>query len=134
MTAARIVVLFDGVCNLCNAAVDFLIARDPRRRFVFGALQSEAARPLLRGAGLEQQQLESMLVIEGGRAYRRSTAALRIARALGGAWPLLYALVLVPPPLRDAVYDWLARRRYRWFGVRETCRIPTPEERVRFLA
>lgn len=133
---ARTVVLFDGVCNLCNAFVNFAIDRDPAGRLVFGALQSQAAEPLLAGAGLGASRPDSLVVIEsaGGACFVRSEAALRVARRLRAPWPLLAALAaLVPRSLRDAVYDRVARRRYRWFGRREACRIPTPELHARFL-
>ena len=121
LAAGGAVVLFDGVCNLCHASVLFVIDRDPRAHFAFAALQGEEA------------ELGSVLLVEGGRVYARSTAALRIARRLRGAWPLLSVLVVVPRPIRDAVYDWIARNRYRWFGRQEACRIPTPELRSRFV-
>jgi predicted DCC family thiol-disulfide oxidoreductase YuxK len=127
------VVLFDGVCNLCNASVNFIIDRDPAGHFKFAALQSEAASGMLAPCGPSGEALSSVVLLEEGRCYERSAAALRIARRLSGAWPLLYAFVVVPRPLRDAVYDWVARNRYRWFGKRDACRLPTPELRARFL-
>lgn len=127
------VVLFDGVCNLCNASVNFVIDRDPAGRFRFAALQSEAAAPLLARAGLAPDHLGSIVLVEEGRIYTRSTAALRIARRLSGAWPLLAVFLAVPRPLRDLAYDVIARHRYRWFGRAEACRVPTPELRTRFL-
>ena len=126
-------VLFDGVCNLCNAAVNFVIDRDPRGYFKFAALQSEEGRRLLERYGPDGEVLESLVVVEAGRVYRRSAAALRIARRLNGLWPVLYVLMLVPRPLRDAAYRFVARRRYRWFGRREACRVSTPELAERFL-
>jgi len=123
------VVLFDGVCNLCNGAVRFILARDPAGRFRFASLQSEFARRLLR----EDGRVETIVLLEAGKSYFRSTAALRIARGLRFPWPLLYAFVAVPRPLRDLAYDWVARHRYAWFGKRETCLVPTPEMRGRFL-
>ena len=130
----RTVVLFDGVCNLCNGFVTFLIDRDPGEKLVFAALQSEAGRRLLTSAGLPEDSLQSVVVIEAGKALTRSTAALRILRRLGGIWSLLALPGLaVPRPLRDYVYDWIARKRYGWFGRQELCRIPTPELRRRFL-
>jgi predicted DCC family thiol-disulfide oxidoreductase YuxK len=132
----RAYVLFDGVCNLCDASVLFIIDRDPAGHFAFAPLQSAEAEQLLaeRGEAGAGAALSSLLLVEGERVYRRSTAALRIARRLSGAWPLLYAFVVVPRPVRDAVYDWVARNRYRWFGRQEACRIPTPELRGRFLS
>lgn len=129
-------VLFDGVCNLCNASVNFVIDRDPSGYFKFASLQSEAARGHLARCGPAFTPTDppaSIVLIEGGACYRQSTAALRIARRLRGLWPLLYGFIIVPRPLRDAIYDWIARNRYRWFGRRDTCRIPTPELRDRFV-
>ena len=132
-TSVKAVILFDGVCNLCNASVNFVIDRDPGGHFVFSSLQSEAARPLLQRHRLAQNALDSIILIETDRAYTHSTAALRIARRLKGPWPLLYAFIVVPRPVRDAVYRVIARNRYRWFGKSETCRVPTPALRRRFL-
>ena len=128
------VVLFDGVCNLCNGFVQFVIARDPRARFRFGTLQSEAAARSLRRLGVQGRMPDSVVLIEDGHVYVRSTAALRIARGLRFPWPFAYALIAVPRPLRDWVYDVVARRRYRWFGKRDVCMAPTPELRDRFLS
>jgi predicted DCC family thiol-disulfide oxidoreductase YuxK len=94
-------------------------------------LQSDVARDLLRGAPADLP--DSIVLVEGKAVWVRSTAALRVARGIGLPWSLAYAFILVPRPLRDAVYDWIARHRYRWFGRRDTCRVPTPEERARFL-
>lgn len=128
------IVLFDGVCNLCNATVNFLIDCDPNGRFKFGALQSEAVEPFLERYGLQADRLESFVLIEDEQVYRRSEAALRIAWRLGGAWRLLYPFLLLPRPLRDAAYAWIAANRYRWFGKQEACRMPTPELKARFIA
>ncbi|CAN5908482.1 thiol-disulfide oxidoreductase DCC family protein [soil metagenome] len=128
------VLLFDGVCNLCNGAVLFVIDRDPEGYFRFAPLQSDFAQRLLDHHGCGEADLSSMVLLEEGRCYTRSTAALRIARRLPGLWPLLFAFIVVPRPVRDAVYDWIARNRYRWFGRTESCRIPTPALSGRFLA
>jgi predicted DCC family thiol-disulfide oxidoreductase YuxK len=133
------VVLFDGHCNLCNGAVDFIIRRDPKGRFRFASLQSDAARELLAARGLEAPELDggaqdTVLLVTPHAVYDRSTAALRVARRLSGAWPLAFWLLMpLPRALRDAVYRWVARHRLRWFGRRETCRMPSPEEAARFL-
>lgn len=126
-------ILFDGVCNLCNSSVNFIIDRDPDGYFQFAALQDEAARPILAQYSLSAEYTGSIVLVEDGQCYRQSEAALRIARHLQGAWPLLYHFILLPRPLRDTLYDWIARNRYRWFGKRDSCRIPTPELRMRFL-
>ena len=127
------IVLFDGVCNLCNWTVQFILRRDRRERFLFAPLQSEKGKELLQRHRLPPDQLDSIVLVESGRAFTSSSAALRIARGLPGLWPLLYAFIAVPRFIRDPVYGWIARNRYRWFGRRESCRIPRPEERSRFL-
>lgn len=128
------VVLFDGVCNLCNGAVNFIIDRDPSARFRFAALQSTQAAALLAPLGrVPEAEPQSFILVENGRVYERSSAALRVARKLPGAWKLFYAFVVIPTPIRDVVYRFIARNRYRWFGKAEACRMPTPELRARFL-
>lgn len=128
------VIFFDGVCNLCNSAVNFVIDHDPKRAFRFAALQSEAARNLLGPEKAKAQStLSTVLLVEGGLISTRSTAALRVARRLGFPWNALYIFTLVPTPLRDWVYNVVADHRYRWFGKRETCRVPTPELKRLFL-
>lgn len=129
----RSVVLFDGVCNLCNGMVRFIIKRDPHARFQFAALQSEVAMSLLRSIGAEEPQPDSVILVEGECMHARSTATLRIVRSLRFPWPLLYVLVILPRPLRDWMYDFVARNRHRWFGKRETCMMPTPDLESRFL-
>ena len=128
------VILFDGVCNLCNGFVQFVIARDPAGRFSFGALQSAAAQRLLAAMPAPAAPLpDSVILVEDGRLWMRSDAALLVARRLTFPWALAYAFIVVPRPLRDWVYDWVARNRYRWFGKRDVCMVPTPALRSRFL-
>jgi len=128
------ILLFDGVCNLCNGAVQFIIRRDPRWRFRFAALQSDAAKSVLQTAGADAGALpDSMVLIEDGRLYRRSSAALRVAKHLRFPWPLMRVFWIVPRPLRNWMYDFVARHRYRWFGRRDECMLPTPELQARFL-
>jgi predicted DCC family thiol-disulfide oxidoreductase YuxK len=128
-------VLFDGVCNLCNDLVRFVIARDPARRFRFAPLQSDAAQRLIQEAGGGIAATDSLVLIEAENAqlYVRSAAALRIARRLRWPWPLLYLFIVVPRPVRDWVYDVVARHRYQWFGKRDVCMTPTAETTGRFL-
>ncbi len=128
------VVLFDGVCNLCNGTVQFIIAHDPSAHFRFAALQSEAARRLLGETQMSGTLLDSVVLVENVRVYTRSTAVLRVARRLSFPWPLFFALIVVPRPLRDMVYELIARHRYAWFGRRDACMMPTPELRARFLS
>lgn len=128
------VVLFDGVCNLCNGIVRFVVARDPGAHFQFAPLGSEAAARVLRGAAMRDPLPDSLVLIEDRHAFTRSDAALRIARHLTFPWPIAYGLIVLPRGFRDRAYDVIARRRYRWFGRRETCMVPGPGVRERFLA
>ncbi|MCA9425451.1 MAG: thiol-disulfide oxidoreductase DCC family protein [Candidatus Omnitrophica bacterium] len=134
METEKPIILFDGVCNFCNSSVDFVIARDPKGIFRLGALQSEEAKPYLEKYEIDPDDLSSMALIEDGKLYRRSTAALRIARRLKQPWPLLYVFIVIPPFVRDFVYNWIAKNRYKWFGKMESCRMPTDELRERFLS
>lgn len=127
------VIVFDGVCHWCNAWVNFTLARDPHGKFKFGTLQSENAQQILKDLHLPADDFETFLLLERGRVFTKSTAALRVVRQLSGLWPLLYIGIVIPRPLRDAVYDYIARRRYRWMGKSETCRVPTQAERERFV-
>lgn len=127
------ILLFDGVCNLCSGTVRFVLARDCRHRIRFASLQSSVARDLLGRAGVPLDRLDTLVLLDGGSVYVRSDAALRIAGKLCRAWPLLRAFWIVPRPLRDLVYDWIARNRYRWFGRTDACWIPEAPVRDRFL-
>jgi predicted DCC family thiol-disulfide oxidoreductase YuxK len=127
------VVLFDGVCNLCNGFVRFIIERDPHGRFQFAPLQSNAATSLLSGHPDHTALPDSVVLVDEGGLYVKSTAALRVARGLRFPWPVFWVFVVVPRPVRDWVYDFVARHRYRWFGRRDVCMVPTPEVLGRFL-
>lgn len=127
------VLLFDGVCNLCNGFVQFVIKRDPKGKFRFAALQSEIGQTLLKKANMPTEELSTVVLYEDDKFYTHSSVPLRVVKKFGGAWPLLYGLVIVPKFIRDGIYDWIARNRYRWFGKRESCMIPTPELKSRFL-
>jgi predicted DCC family thiol-disulfide oxidoreductase YuxK len=127
------IILFDGVCNLCNGFVQFVIRQDAAHRFRFASLQSETARQLLADLPAAGQRVDSVVLIENGRYYHQSTAALRILRHLRGGWPLLYGFIVLPAFLRDGIYAWVARNRYRWFGQRQACMLPSPELQARFL-
>lgn len=127
------VIFFDGVCNFCNQSVQFVIRRDKRQYFRFAPLQSAYGEAMLRKHQLPVTELGTFLLWEEGRLFTRSTAALRVCRRLGGAWPILYAFIIVPAFLRNAVYDWVARNRYRWFGKRDTCMIPNAAQRALFI-
>ncbi|HWP90847.1 MAG TPA: thiol-disulfide oxidoreductase DCC family protein [Thermodesulfobacteriota bacterium] len=127
------IILFDGVCNFCSGIVLFTIRRDPEGIFKYAPLQSEAGQGLLRHFGLPTDDFNSFILVEGNKCYQKSTAILRIARRIEGLWPLLYLFVLFPRPVRDFIYDIVVKNRYKWFGKREECLIPTPEIRSRFL-
>ena len=125
------IVYFDGVCGLCNRFVDFLLRRDHRRQFRFAPLQGETAAARLR---VRPGIAPRTIVLEDDEGiWERSRAVLRILRRLGGVWSATRILLLVPAPVRDWMYDLIAQRRYAWFGQRESCRLPTPDERERFL-
>jgi predicted DCC family thiol-disulfide oxidoreductase YuxK len=139
MTARRkasrepIIVLIDGQCNLCHGISRFVIKRDPGARFRFASIQSEQGQRYLRQGNLSGNDLDTFVMIDAGNYYTKSTAALRLVRELKGLWPLLYGLRIVPLFIRDRVYDWVARGRYRWFGYNDRCLVPTEEIRKRFL-
>jgi predicted DCC family thiol-disulfide oxidoreductase YuxK len=125
--------LFDGVCNLCNSSVQFILLRDKKDRFRFASLQSDYGQNLLREHNLPTQSFNSLVLVENGKIYKKSTAALRIARKLKGLWPLLFAFIIIPPFIRNFVYDIIAKNRYRWFGKKEECMLPRPEWKQKFL-
>ena len=126
------IVLFDGVCNLCSYSVQFILARDPQALFKFASLQSEPGQALLKAHQLPTENFNSLVLIEQGQVYTGSTGALRIGRQLQGlGWLGLF--LRVPRGLRDAVYHWIARNRYRWFGKQDSCWLPTPARKARFL-
>ncbi|HEX2683375.1 MAG TPA: thiol-disulfide oxidoreductase DCC family protein [Ferruginibacter sp.] len=127
------VILFDGVCNFCNSAVNFTLKRNKKANILFAPLQSEAGQGLLKQYGLPLAEMRSFIFMEDGKAYNRSTAALRVCRHLRGGWPLCYGLIIVPKFIRDGIYNWIAKNRYKWFGVRQECMIPTPGIKARFL-
>ena len=127
------VLLFDGVCNLCNGSVQWVLRHDARAQFRFAALQSDTGQALLRRFGLDPAQLDTVVLVDGDRIFLRSDAPLEVARRLGGGWALLYIFKVLPRPLRNAVYDWVARHRYRWFGREESCMLPRLEWKGRFV-
>lgn len=127
------VVLFDGVCNLCAWAVQFIIERDPRGIFRFASLQSDTGRRLMAAHGLDPGQLDTFVLVEDGRAYTKSTAALKVSRHLSGLWPICHICIALPHFVRDPFYGFIAKNRYRWFGKKDSCLMPTPELRAKFL-
>ena len=127
------IILFDGVCNFCNGAVNFAIKRDKNKIFKFAPLQSEIGRTLIKQFNLPENDMRSFLLIENGKLYNKSTAALRVCRHLKGLWPLCYGLMIVPAFIRNAAYDLIAKNRYKWFGQKEECMVPAPDVKARFL-
>ena len=127
------ILLFDGVCNLCSETVQWVIRHDPAAKFRFASLQSDTGRALLQQHQLPTDELNTVVLIDGGKAFTRSDVPLQIFGKLGGAWPLLSVFRIVPGPLRNAVYDWIASNRYQWFGKKEACWLPTPALKSRFI-
>jgi predicted DCC family thiol-disulfide oxidoreductase YuxK len=124
------IIFFDGVCNLCNGFVDFLIRHDHKQRFLYASLQGETAATLLEQR--DRESLSTVVYYDQGTVTRKSRAVIKIFSELGGVWRLLAILRVVPPPLADSIYNLISRNRYRWFGKRESCRLPTPQERALF--
>ena len=127
------IILFDGVCNLCNGAVNFVIKRDPGNVFKFTPLQEKQGVLLLKKHAIDAQELDSIVLVENEKVYTKSSAALRIARKMSNLWPLFFVLLIIPSFIRDGVYDFIAKNRYKWFGKKEQCMIPTPGLREKFL-
>jgi predicted DCC family thiol-disulfide oxidoreductase YuxK len=132
-TGEHALILFDGVCNFCNSSVNIVLRRDKKDYFRFAPLQSPTGQEILRKNKMDPAGLESIVLVEKDKIYTRSVAALRVAKKLSGAWPLFYAFVIVPPFIRDIVYQFIAKNRYRWFGKKESCMIPTPDVRRKFV-
>lgn len=127
------IILFDGVCNLCNGAVQFVIKHDRNNKFQFAALQSAMGQQLLQQNNLPQQGFDSFVLIQGEKVFLKSTAALQVAKQLSGPIKLLYGFIIVPAFIRNAVYAFIAKNRYKWFGKKDSCMIPTPSLQSRFL-
>jgi predicted DCC family thiol-disulfide oxidoreductase YuxK len=127
------IILFDGVCNLCNGAVQFVIERDKNQRFRFASLQSKTGQEYQQKAGLSLDRIDTILLVENGQIYQKSTAALRIARHLNALWSIMYIFIIVPVFIRDGIYDFIAKNRYRWFGKQDSCWMPTPDLKSLFL-
>ncbi|MEI8110465.1 MAG: DUF393 domain-containing protein [Chitinophagia bacterium] len=127
-----LIILFDGLCNLCQSSVQFILKRDIKKQCYFIPLQSELAQSLIADSEYHIDSTRSIILIESGKWYFRSTAALRIARKLSGAWPLLYLFIMIPAFIRDWIYDWIANNRYRWWGKSKNCWLPTNEWKKRF--
>jgi len=125
-------ILFDGVCNWCVFWVQFIIHRDPGKIFHFASLQSSVGQKILNKLGLPGKDLNTMILVENDRFYTKSSAVLKITKSMNGFWPILFVFIIVPPGLRNLLYNFIARNRFRWFGRKETCLVPTPDIRDRF--
>tara|TARA_R110001583_G_scaffold77623_3_gene211209 strand:- start:12369 stop:12782 length:414 start_codon:yes stop_codon:yes gene_type:complete len=131
--SGKSIILFDGVCNLCNSSVNFIIKHDKKKKFIFTSLQSDATKEILLQFQTKKMNIDSILLIENGNIYEKSTAVLKISKHLNGGYKLLYALIIVPKFMRDFVYHKIAKNRYSWFGKKKNCMIPKKELKSRFL-
>ena len=129
----RLNILFDGVCNLCSGFVVFTIKRDPDAKFKFASLQSNESENFQKEFGIDPDNIKTMVLVENDNYYIKSDAVLRIFKHLDGMWFILYYLIYIPRPIRNFVYDLVANNRYRWFGKKDVCMLPTPELKKRFL-
>lgn len=127
------IILFDGICNLCNSSVNFIIKNDSKKHFLFASLQSDAAKEILLHFPSNNLNLNSILLIENGNIYEKSTAALKVSRYLNGGYKVLYAFIIIPKFIRDLVYNLIAKNRYKWFGKKDNCMIPNEIIKDQFL-
>jgi predicted DCC family thiol-disulfide oxidoreductase YuxK len=127
------IVLFDGVCNLCNSSVQFILKRDKKKQFRFASLQGKFGQEVLKNNNFSTVSLNTLILIEGDKIFTRSTGVLRMMKHLGSGWSLLYGFIIVPNFIRDAVYNWVSKNRYKWFGKKDECTIPTKELKERFF-
>ena len=132
-TQDKPIIFFDGVCNLCNSSVQFILKKDTNNVFLFSSLQSDAAKGILLQYNLENFDLSSIILVEKGIIYQKSTAILRIAKSLAGISKYAYVFIIVPKFIRDGVYSFIAKNRYKWFGKRDSCMLPTAALKLRFL-
>lgn len=131
--SSQSLIMFDGVCNLCNGFVNFIIVRDRENKFQFGSLQSPVVAGILKQHHYSTSDLSTVVLLENNKLYYQSTAVLKIARKLGGGWALLYGFIIIPRPIRDFIYNLVAKNRYKLFGRQDACMIPTPELRAKFV-
>ncbi len=127
------VVLFDGVCNLCNSSVNWIIDHDKKNEFRFASLQSEYGQRMVQQYNISGNYMDTVVLIKNDRAYLRSAAVLQVLRGIGGIYSLAMVFYIFPAFIRDVVYNFIAKNRYRWFGKQESCRIPTPELKAKFI-
>jgi predicted DCC family thiol-disulfide oxidoreductase YuxK len=133
-TSADPILLFDGVCHFCNQSVQFVICHDKQGKYKFAALQSSIGQELLKKYNLPTNDFSSFVLVKGNSCYTKSAAVLQVCLGLGGLWRILYLFIVTPKPLRDGIYNFVAKNRYKWFGKNKQCMIPTPEVRKRFLS
>ena len=140
MTDNNLIILFDGICNLCNSTVNFILKTDKNNIFKFSPLQSDAGERFLRKIYREQKYWknerfysDTIILFENGKFYTRSTAVLRIFKRFNGIWKILYIFIIIPSPIRNFIYNIISRNRYKWFGKRDKCMIPTEEEKSKFI-
>ena len=134
MNSVQHIILFDGVCNLCNNGVQFIIKKDKKNLFKFAPLQSELGEKLLNKYHIDTQNMDSFVYVQNDKAHIKSTAALKIAKELKRGWQLFYIFIIIPPFFRNWFYDFVAKNRYRWFGRKDSCMIPTTELKTKFLS
>jgi predicted DCC family thiol-disulfide oxidoreductase YuxK len=127
------VILFDGICNLCNSSVQYVLKYDAKKMFRFAALQSDAGQALLNKYNLPTTGFDSFVLIQNDKAYLKSTAALMVAKQLNGFIKLLYAFIIIPSFIRNFIYNFIAKNRYKWFGQKDSCIMPTADLKSRFL-
>lgn len=127
------IIFFDGVCNLCNRSVQFIIKKDKKKQFRFASLQGKTGQEFLKKFNLPADNFNSFILAEGDHIYTGSTGVLRMLKKLGSGWQLFYAFIIIPKFIRNAAYNWIARNRYKWYEKRDECMVPTPELRERFL-
>jgi len=127
-------ILFDGVCNLCNSSVNFIIKHDKKNKFIFAPLQSNIAQIKLKEIGIDVSKIDSIVLIEENEAFYKSSAALKISKNLSGLYSFFYMFIIFPKFIRDAIYDYVAKNRYKWYGKKETCMVPTEELKSKFIS
>jgi predicted DCC family thiol-disulfide oxidoreductase YuxK len=132
-TVYQPLILFDGVCNLCNSSVQFVIKRDKHHKFKFASLQSDVAKQILLQFHQNNSDLNSIILIGNNKLYEKSSAILRIFKILGGIYSVLYVFIIVPKPIRDWIYNYIAKNRYKWYGKKDSCMIPTKELKNKFI-
>lgn len=133
VNAEHPIVLFDGVCNLCNRSVQFILKRDKKKKILFASLQGNFGQEMLKRYHLPENDFNSFILLEGEKLYTRSTAALRVLKHLRRGWQIFYGFIILPRFIRDSIYNWIARNRYKWFGKKETCMIPSEAIKSRFI-